>query len=217
MPSKELVVARYKEPLKWIKDVPDEVNISLYSKSRIRINPEILSLLNRTVRLPNLGREAHTYLTHIVNNYNRLSDITIFVQGDPKPHGFGLNWDKYLSVSTEGLDSAMKLWDVRKSNGCTNWNHIKRMGRWREFTASDITFKEWWVRYLNIPQPDKKTFRMTGGACFSVNKNYILSHSRKYYRKLLSTVSVSEDPEAGHFMERAWSYIFPPRDLTDTV
>jgi hypothetical protein len=32
--------------------------------------------------LENIGREAHTYLYHICNNYRLLSDVTVFVQGD---------------------------------------------------------------------------------------------------------------------------------------
>jgi hypothetical protein len=38
------------------------------------------------VDLPNVGREADTYLTHIVRNWDRLADTTIFCQGDPFPH-----------------------------------------------------------------------------------------------------------------------------------
>jgi Protein of unknown function (DUF3431) len=30
--------------------------------------------------LENIGREAHTYLYHICNNYRLLSDVTVFVQ-----------------------------------------------------------------------------------------------------------------------------------------
>ncbi|KAG1674943.1 hypothetical protein FOA52_014737 [Chlamydomonas sp. UWO 241] len=36
--------------------------------------------------LPNIGREAHTYLHHIVSRYADLADLTIFVQGDPYDH-----------------------------------------------------------------------------------------------------------------------------------
>jgi hypothetical protein len=38
------------------------------------------------VQLNNVGREAHTYLTHIVQNYERLSDYTVFMQDDTKNH-----------------------------------------------------------------------------------------------------------------------------------
>ena len=210
MHTKEIVIARYEEPLVWVPKLPADVRVTMYSKSRKRLNPEILTRIDKSVRLPNLGRESHTYLTHIVENYNNLSDITLFVQGNPRPHGFGLRWDKYFDLNPEGLDSCMQLWDSKKSNTYTNWDHIPQMGRWKNFTKSKIKFSEWWETYLGIPVPKKKDFRMVGGACFSVNKNYILSHSRKYYRKLLSTVSGCADPESGHFMERSWSFIFPP-------
>ena len=40
----------------------------------IKYKPKIISL-------PNLGRESHTWLYHIVNNYHELDDINIFLQG----------------------------------------------------------------------------------------------------------------------------------------
>jgi len=210
MHTKEIVIARYEEPLKWLPDIPEDIRVTVYSKSRARLQPVILERINKTVRLPNLGREAHSYLTHIVDNYTSLSDTTLFVQGNPRPHGFGLRWDKYFSLDKDVVDSCMKLWDSKKSNMYTDWNHIPAVGKWNNFTKSNIKFSEWWKTFLGIPVPEKDSFRMTGGACFSVNKKYIHTHSRKYYRKLLATVSGCKDPEAGHFMERAWAYIFPP-------
>ena len=35
----------------------------------------------KTINLPNIGREAHTYLYHIINNYDNLADINVFLPG----------------------------------------------------------------------------------------------------------------------------------------
>jgi hypothetical protein len=101
--SIDLVIARYKENLSWLKDIPTNFNTFIYNKddsippTRVftrngwinkgaipsPINaPQNASIIN----LPNIGREADTYLTHIINNYDNLADITIFCQGSPFDH-----------------------------------------------------------------------------------------------------------------------------------
>ena len=37
--------------------------------------------VSKIIDLPNVGRCDHTYLYHIVTNYNRLSDIIVFFPG----------------------------------------------------------------------------------------------------------------------------------------
>jgi hypothetical protein len=71
----DLVVARYNEKLDWLKDVPKNINIIIYNKG-------LEDLTQTFIKLPNIGRESHTYLYHIITNYNNLADITIFSQGD---------------------------------------------------------------------------------------------------------------------------------------
>jgi hypothetical protein len=41
------------------------------------------------VPLPNVGRESHTILWHIVTNYDRLANLTVFSQGSAPTHGYG--------------------------------------------------------------------------------------------------------------------------------
>ena len=42
----------------------------------------------KVIPLPNVGRESHTYLTHIVTQYDDLSDYTIFFQGGEPSWGY---------------------------------------------------------------------------------------------------------------------------------
>ena len=71
----EIVIARYNENLDWIKDIPKNIKITIYNKGLDNIKESY-------IRLPNIGRESHTYLYHIINNYDNLSNTTIFCQGD---------------------------------------------------------------------------------------------------------------------------------------
>lgn len=76
--SIELVIARYNEDISWLSKVKN-MKITIYNKGVDDLN------LNN-IKLPNIGRESHTYLTHIINNYDNLADTTIFCQGDPFFH-----------------------------------------------------------------------------------------------------------------------------------
>lgn len=71
----EIVVARYNENLDWLKLLPKNFKITVYNKGLDDIDVP-------SIKLPNVGRESHTYLQHIISNYDNLSDKTIFCQGD---------------------------------------------------------------------------------------------------------------------------------------
>ena len=72
----ELVVAHYHEDLAWLPHSP--VRPTVYTKGGEAI-PD-------AVPLPNVGREAHTMLWHIVNRWESLADWTFFAQADPFDH-----------------------------------------------------------------------------------------------------------------------------------
>jgi hypothetical protein len=77
----EIVIARYNENLDWLKKIKKskDIKITVYNKGKDDINVPFISL-------PNIGRESHTYLYHIINNYHNLADQTVFCQGDPIFH-----------------------------------------------------------------------------------------------------------------------------------
>jgi hypothetical protein len=65
--------------------VPASFQISVYNKGISPALPE--SLLERegvtVTALPNIGREAHSYLTHLINHHDSPAGITVFCQGRP--------------------------------------------------------------------------------------------------------------------------------------
>lgn len=75
--NKDLIVARYQEDTSWLSDPRlNEFNILLYNKGKGK----------NGIKLENVGREAHTYLHHIITNYDKLADINVFTQADPFEH-----------------------------------------------------------------------------------------------------------------------------------
>lgn len=75
--SRSLVVARCDENVDWLASIKVS-NIFVYNKGT-RAVPG----LGQNIQLPNVGREAHTYFHHIVQNYANLSEVTFFLQGWP--------------------------------------------------------------------------------------------------------------------------------------
>ena len=63
------------EELEWLKKHQD-FEIIVYNKGH-----KLKNRLFNIIDLKNIGRESHTWLYHIVENYYELNDINIFLQG----------------------------------------------------------------------------------------------------------------------------------------
>lgn len=73
----KVVVAKYNEDTSWTEDL--KYDFILYNK-----NPGDVHLFENN--LPNVGRESHTFMTYIVDNYDNLPSYIAFVQGNPFDH-----------------------------------------------------------------------------------------------------------------------------------
>ena len=72
-----IVISRYNEDLTWLHPFVSDFKITVYNKGLELTNPRF----NKIIKLPNIGRESHTILYHIVNNYDSLDKYLIFLQG----------------------------------------------------------------------------------------------------------------------------------------
>ena len=96
-----LVVARYAENIEWVRAYNDIAIV--YNKGR-----NDLEGIRNVQRVINIGREGHTYLYHIIQNYDQLTDRVIFSQGDPFLHNetilFGVdNYGELAPIQPMGL------------------------------------------------------------------------------------------------------------------
>lgn len=85
-PASTLVIARYKEDLEWISDVPDHFRVVVYNKGPLIESLPALRRADVIERRPNTGRESETYLHHLRAHGDSDSEWTIFTQGDPFEH-----------------------------------------------------------------------------------------------------------------------------------
>ena len=87
--TKSIVVSHCSENLKWLNNFSNNWDIYVYTKCKKEINTPMNSNI-KIIELPNSGGCDHTYLYHIVNNWNNLTDYIAFTTGNP----FGKRDDK---------------------------------------------------------------------------------------------------------------------------
>jgi hypothetical protein len=86
--KKRLVIAHYNEDLSWLDKVNKDVEIVIYHKNHdkeLKYNEQI-KINDNEFLLPNVGRESHTYLKHMINYHNNYCDIEFFSQGFPEEY-----------------------------------------------------------------------------------------------------------------------------------
>jgi hypothetical protein len=172
----EIVVSHYKEDIRWLKDFSN-FKITVYNKFK----GENL--------IPNIGFEAHTYLYHIVNNYDNLSKVTIFSQGFPFDH-----------ISFKIFKK--KIAKIDKFNFCSfseNLMHLYVGSEWH--TCEQI--KNFWEKLFESKCPEKIEFYPN--SIFSVPSSIIRLKNIEFYKKNLNMISSKMD---ACIMERIWHEVF---------
>lgn len=80
----DLVVTRYKEPLRWLWPYLARPGWNTFIYNTGPSFPRVCSSPAATCKqIDNAGYEWHGYLTHILDRYSSLSHTVIFMQGDP--------------------------------------------------------------------------------------------------------------------------------------
>jgi len=76
----DVIISRYNENLSWTLEHPfNKFQYIVYNKGD---NDDFVKTnVKKIIKLDNLGKNDHTYLYHIIENYNNLSNITVFFPG----------------------------------------------------------------------------------------------------------------------------------------
>lgn len=195
----EIVVAKYKENLNWL--IPYLRHVTIYNKDESNLRSE-------WIHLPNVGRESHTYLHHIIQNYDDLADMTLFTQGNIQ------DIKTFQPLWTYGIPAPFRQHGLRshgsRGNHSIDWGKLVLGSYAFHMRFSKYSFGEWWDLYIREPRPDPYHYIVEYKAVFSVHRNQIRSQPKQYYEMLISLISDHSNPEEGHYFERAWYHIFCP-------
>ncbi len=202
------IIISYYSNLSWRAFVKDMLGfkynykVIVYNKSK-----KILSLSSSEIRvlpLENIGRESETYLTHIINNYDNLTDYTLFIQDDVNNHI--MDNKKFIELCQEVMDRNEKffLFPVSWRKGLkpiirkVHNGHIKLP----ICPSNDAIFKM--CEHLNINLP--KVYKTETCAFFICHKDMIRSRSLDFYIKLREWLLT--DNRNGYVLEHSWKLVF---------
>jgi hypothetical protein len=202
--EQEIVIARYQEDISWSYVYRDIC--SIYNKG----SKELEYHSENVVQLNNVGREAHTYLYHIINRWDYLADKTLFTQGNIADH-IGPNTDLRFFFDKR-CDFIVKNGRYIKDYDPIT-GRLPHWGKWLndletgKLRKAKLSFTEWCATILKIDFKGGPVF-YGPGATFSVSKDLISKKPITFYKHLLSFLEDHSNPEEGHYFERTWVYIF---------
>ena len=202
MKKYDLIIARYNEDLHWINRLNlNNIELYIYNKGLNNIHLPYKPLIN-------IGGDTHTFITHIVENYNKLPEYLIFTQGNP------YNRCKNIIdlINTHIDDKFVYLSDhIIKSETLNGWYETIIMGEqnkpWFE-TNKHLFNKCFTLKELSdIILPNEVPFNIEFGAGqqFIVHKQYILNRGLNFYINILDRFSF--DYILPWNIERLWKYI----------
>jgi hypothetical protein len=213
----EIVISRYNEKLEWLNEPHfNDFHYTVYNKG---VNRDFIKKnVTQIIDLPNVGRCDHTYIYHIVNNYNNLSTITVFFPGSidsmehKKNNAIRIleNIKKYKNAIFLGsyVDDVKKHFEnfVLDEWSCSDPKNMILNPEKKLCQALIRPFGKWFqFHFGNI----KVTYYCIHGI-LSVHKLDIIKHPITRYKKILAGVERHSNPEVGHYIERAWGAIFYP-------
>lgn len=230
--SIDVVVARYNEELDWMcdpriveslyqKSLTAQVEIFIYDKGHkgldlTKAKACLPYVVFHVVRLPNVGRESHTYLHHVVARWTKLADVTIFLHGSSDAVQ---KFDRVKSTIEKVVQRGDSVFIGQKGKFPDIFDTFQieahRSSNSRNLLINPDTILEpahkrpfgAWFRDVFQEEMDA-VWNYCG--IFAVSRKHILQHPRHYYQKLLSLVSSHPNPEAGHYFERSWGVVFAP-------
>ena len=224
-PFIELVVSRYNESMEWINTYPFNQFHGHYVVYNKGDSEDFCHDGVKAVRhIPNLGWCDHTYIYHIVHNYDRLASITVFLPAS-------VDMDAKLAQANNVLkyiiyNQRAVFWGHRCPEGvaemCKDFklDHYKCANPQNAAKNSEVAivpckirpFGKWYRAFFG----DLKTTVLSYWGVFSVDRRDIVRHSKLQYETLLGALTLhsGSNGESGHFVERSWGAIFHPFTYT---
>lgn len=182
-----IVVSRYNEDIEWTRQFD---NLVLYNKGSS-------ACAETEIKLPNVGREGHTYYTYIYDNYDNLPDYMVFLQGNPFDHSPNIISDLKNIIQIENKPEFLFLGNqlITYMNKCpikdSFQDHMIRI--YKELFSTEIYSQQ---------------IIFTPGAQFMVSKKNILNRPREFYYKILKFLDYSSNPIEGYVIEIFHKLIF---------
>lgn len=189
-----IILTRYDENLSWVQ--PYLEYCVIYNKGKD-------DLSYPSIKLPNIGLEHHSWVYHIVNNYNSLPDYLIFLQGSPHYHFIGnveRFLDRFLDPETRNKIHVEDLEYIP----LTDW-----------FTTENIDCTEVFETYRELfdRDPPFKKFEYATCGQFCISSKRIRHYPKSFYEKYLKIFERKNNIDYAYTAERMWSLFYSQKYL----
>jgi hypothetical protein len=219
----EIIISRYNESLSWTLMEPfNQFKYTVYNKGDNELFEK--THVTKIINLPNVGRNDHTYLYHIVTNYDKLNLITVFLPGSTDLKYKMYRAKKVLHNVTKpendkgaiightcrGIFEKFKTFNLNSYACSSEMNRTKN----NEHLLKPCIIRpygNWYGTFFG----KEDIFQYTYWGIFAIHKNDITHHPVSRYKILMSILSTHSNPEAGHYIERSWCRIFHPMNFTE--
>lgn len=221
----DIIISRYNEDLEWLNEYPfSQFSYIVYNKGNN--NNFCKKNVKNVVQLENVGKNDHTYLYHIVENYSKLNNILVFFPGS-----LNLNYKKdkakiiLINIINNNYKNAFfvghyqksilnSFYDFKLDNWETSDKQNLMLNNEKALQLCSIRPYNQWYKYFFGNQPAHWS---TWWGIFSVDKRDIIRHPQQRYAILMNILSKHSNPEAGHYIERSWGAIFYPLIFTKKI
>jgi hypothetical protein len=215
--SIEIIVARYNEDLQWLKEYPfNQFEYIVYNKG---INEHFEKTnVKKIIPLENIGVCDHTYLYHIIQNYDNLSNIIVFLPGSLSIEYKKAKAKELLEriIKNKGMkaiiigDYVNNLKDHFHDFQLDDWkcsHHQNNMinNETKLIKSSIRPYGKWFEHFFGTIRVH--CFWLCG--IFSIDKRDILQHPITRYQQILEQMD-SKNTEVSHYIERSYAALFYP-------
>lgn len=210
--SKTVVVARLEsENVSWLEEANLDINRAIYVVDNPSLSPDF--------QIPqNKGHEAMVYLSYVIDHYDNLSDISIFV------HAHQTTWHNNDLLNSDMIKTISHLSDAHVTRsgyfnlrchhepGCPDWLHLDRpddeLDTHRKMEERAFSLGVWKELHPGVPPP--KAISQPCCAQFAVSRDRIRSIPKSEYVRYRDWIlnTKLEDKFSGRVMEYSWQYLF---------
>jgi hypothetical protein len=220
--SIDLILSHFNEGLQWMSWMPIEEfdHIYIYDKgpNDLETPKEIPAGKCSIIKLDNVGKCDHSYLYHIIHNYDNLADINVFLPANCDHVDKIFNTMATLSQVFRSERSSFVCHEYEKDVPTSMFGMLfdsyeSRDKRNKEIYPSAVTraspirpFGLWYS--LNFPGITIHHCCYQG--IFAVERKHVHQRDRASYAMFIQYVDNHPNPEVGHYLERTWLALFHP-------
>ena len=237
--EKTLVVSNYNWDLEWLKMTYDygfsPENTVIYDKSDV---DKDLSHLGEVIKSPNVGANQFDILRFIMENYENLPDMSVFIKGNLFSRGENYYTTEERFIQSLNATELFSIWvdknvlvgDLRHTDytplETLNDGRLIQPVAWCDYSHnSDLEDRHFSNHHELLDwcfedPPKTNTIEFIPASNFAVPKEAILKYSKDVYEKMVS--SLFYEPDSGydptcaeaHIVERLF-YLIWNEDLVE--